>query len=107
MLAKGAMATLTIRNVPAKLVRSLKALAHRTRRSMEQEVRAVLEQHVGEREALVDEIERSSRITCSAQSRSWTKCGGSGALSMKPGCPSIGKRTRQRGYFHMSDERLK
>lgn len=53
------MATLTIRNVPAKVVKSLKTLARRNRRSMEQEVRAVLEQHVGDRLALLDEIERS------------------------------------------------
>lgn len=53
------MATLTIRNVPAKVVTSLKALARRNRRSMEQEVRAVLEQHVGDRRALLDEIEQS------------------------------------------------
>jgi len=53
------MATLTIRNVPIKIVKSLKALARRSRRSMEQEVRAVLEQHVGERTALLDEIEQS------------------------------------------------
>jgi len=53
------VATLTIRNVPAKVVKSLKALARRNRRSMEQEVRAVLEQHVGERRALFDEIEQS------------------------------------------------
>jgi plasmid stability protein len=53
------MATLTIRNVPAKVVKTLKTLARRNRRSMEQEVRAVLEQHVGDRRALLDEIERS------------------------------------------------
>ncbi|MET0164172.1 MAG: hypothetical protein ABW318_04115 [Vicinamibacterales bacterium] len=53
------MATLTIRNVPTKVVTSLKSLARRNRRSMEQEVRAVLEQHVGDRGALLDEIERS------------------------------------------------
>lgn len=53
------MATLTIRNVPVKVVKSLKTLARRNRRSMEQEVRAVLEQHVGDRRALLDEIERS------------------------------------------------
>ena len=53
------MATLTIRNVPTKVVKSLKSLARRNRRSMEQEVRAVLEQHVGDRLALLDEIERS------------------------------------------------
>jgi plasmid stability protein len=53
------MATLTVRNVPAKVVKSLKTLARRNRRSMEQEVRAVLEQHVGDRLALLDEIEQS------------------------------------------------
>lgn len=53
------MATLTVRNVPAKVVKSLKTLARRNRRSMEQEVRAVLEQHVGDRRALLHEIEQS------------------------------------------------
>jgi hypothetical protein len=53
------MATLTVRNVPTKVVKSLKTLARRNRRSMEQEVRAVLEQHVGDRLALFDEIEQS------------------------------------------------
>jgi len=55
------MATLTVRNVPTKVVKSLKGLARRNHRSMEQEVRAVLEQHVGDRLALLDEIERSWR----------------------------------------------
>jgi plasmid stability protein len=53
------MATLTIRHVPSKVVKSLKSLARRNRRSMEQEVRVVLEQHVGDRRALLDEIEQS------------------------------------------------
>ena len=53
------MATLTVRNVPTRVVKSLKTLARRNRRSMEQEVRAVLEQHVGDRLALLDEIEQS------------------------------------------------
>jgi plasmid stability protein len=53
------MATLTVRNVPTKVVKSLKTLARRNQRSMEQEVRAVLEQHVGDRLALLDEIEQS------------------------------------------------
>jgi len=53
------MATLTIRNVPTKVVKSLKTLARRNRRSMEQEVRAVLEQHTGDRRALLNEIEQS------------------------------------------------
>jgi plasmid stability protein len=53
------MATLTVRSVPAKVVKALKALERRHKRSMEQEVRAVLEQHVGDRTALLDEIEGS------------------------------------------------
>ena len=53
------MATLTIRNVAPKVVKSLKTLARRNQRSMEQEVRIVLEQHVGDRLALLDEIEQS------------------------------------------------
>ena len=53
------MATLTVRKVSIKVVKSLKALARRNRRSMEQEVRALLEQHVGDRVALLDEVERS------------------------------------------------
>lgn len=53
------MATLTVRNVPTKIVKSLKTLARRNRRSMEQEVRAVLEQHVGDRLALLTAIEQS------------------------------------------------
>ena len=53
------MATLTVRNVSTKVVKSLKSLARRNRRSMEQEVRAVLEQHAGDRLALFDEVEQS------------------------------------------------
>ncbi len=51
------MPTLTIRNVPVTVVRSLKALARRHRRSMEQEVRDLLEGHVAERRAVLDQIE--------------------------------------------------
>lgn len=51
------MATLTIRDVPATVVRSLKALAKRRHRSMEQEVRELLEVHVAERRSLLDQIE--------------------------------------------------
>ena len=53
------MAPLTVRNVPTKVVKSLKSLARRNRHSMEQEVRAVLEEHVGDRQAVLDEIEQS------------------------------------------------
>jgi plasmid stability protein len=52
------MATLTIRNVPAKIVKSLKRLAKDHERSMEQEVRALLQQHV-DRRAVLAEIKAS------------------------------------------------
>ncbi len=51
------MATLTIRNVPPEVVKSLKALARENRRSMEQEVRALLAECVGDRLALLEQIE--------------------------------------------------
>jgi plasmid stability protein len=73
------MATLTIRNIPNKVVRSLKGLARRNRRSMEQEVRAVLEQHAGERLALFEEIERSwmrqSRRPKAREVNAWIRVG--------------------------------
>lgn len=53
------MPTLTIRNVPAPVVRSLKGLARRRRRSMEQEVRELLEAHVSERRSIIEQIEAS------------------------------------------------
>jgi len=51
------MPTITVRNVPPRVVQSLKALARRHNRSMEQEVRELLEGHVAEREAILDQIE--------------------------------------------------
>ncbi len=51
------MPTLTIRNVPQRTVRSLKALARRNAHSMEQEVRDLLETSVSERMAVLDQIE--------------------------------------------------
>jgi plasmid stability protein len=53
------MPTLTIRNVPPRIVQSLKSLARRHGRSMEQEVRDVIEEHVTEREAVLGQIEAS------------------------------------------------
>jgi len=53
------MPTLTIRNVPPRIVQSLKSLAQRHGRSMEQEVRQVIEEHVTEREAVLAQIESS------------------------------------------------
>lgn len=51
------MPTITVRNVPPKIVQSLKALAKRHNRSMEQEVRDLLEGYVAERRAVLDQIE--------------------------------------------------
>lgn len=72
------MASLTIRNVSPKVVKSLKALARRNRRSMEQEVRTLLEQHVG-RLAVLDEIEKSwarqTRPTTADEVEAWIKAG--------------------------------
>ena len=51
------MATLTVRNVPPKIVKSLKALAREKGHSMEQEVRAMLHEYVGDRQALLEQIE--------------------------------------------------
>ena len=53
------MATLTIRNVPQRTVRRLKALAKRQNVSMEQAVRILLEEHTGERSAVLEQIESS------------------------------------------------
>jgi plasmid stability protein len=53
------MATLTIRNVPARVVRGLKALAKRRNTSMEQEVRELLEDYVTERSSVLKQIESS------------------------------------------------
>lgn len=73
------MATLTVRNVPPRVVTTLKMLAKRNRRSMEQEVRAVLEEHVGDREALLEQIERAwaqqARRPKAAEIDEWLRVG--------------------------------
>ena len=51
------MATLTIRNVRPSVVKSLKSLARKNRRSMEQEVRELLEEYVAERGSILEQIE--------------------------------------------------
>lgn len=55
------MPTITVRNVPPEVVASLKALAKRHNRSMEHEVRELLQGYVAEREAILDQIEASWR----------------------------------------------
>ena len=73
------MPTLTIRNVPAKVVQSLKALAKRHNRSMERELRDLLEGYVAERRAVLDQIEagwqKQSRRPSAAEVDSWMAVG--------------------------------
>lgn len=73
------MPTLTIRNVPARVVRSLKALARRRRRSMEQEIRELLEDHVAERQSVLEQIEagwsRQTRRPTAAEIEAWIGAG--------------------------------
>ena len=72
-------ATLTIRNVPLRVVRNLKSIAKRRHRSMEQEVRDLLEEYVGERAAVVRQIESSwqgqSRRPSAAEVERWISKG--------------------------------
>ena len=76
---KKIMATLTIRNVPARVVRGLKALAQRRNTSMEQEVRELLEEHVAERESLLKQIEagwdRQTRRPSAREIDDWINAG--------------------------------
>jgi len=73
------MATLTIRNVPTKVVRSLKELAKRNRRSMEQEVRDILELHSADRLSAIAQIERAwatqARTPSKDEVESWMRTG--------------------------------
>ena len=72
-------ATLTIRNVPMRVVRSLKSLARKRGRSMEQEVREMLEERVADRTAVLQQIEaswsRQSRRPGAAEIEGWITTG--------------------------------
>lgn len=72
-------ATLTIRNVPMRIVRGLKSLAKRRGQSMEQEVRDLLEVHVAERSSVLQQIEASwdrlTRRPSAAEIDSWISAG--------------------------------
>ena len=74
------MPTITVRNVPPRVVQSLKALARRHNRSMEQEVRELLEGYVTEREAILDQIEAGwqaqSRRPTADEIDAWMAVGG-------------------------------
>ncbi|HEX5047428.1 MAG TPA: hypothetical protein VFX89_09930 [Gammaproteobacteria bacterium] len=73
------VATLTIRNVPARVVRGLKALAKRRSTSMEQEVRELLEEYVTERSQVLKQIEaswtRQSRRPTAEEIERWINAG--------------------------------
>ena len=73
------VATLTIRNVPARVVRGLKALAKRRNTSMEQEVRDLLEEYVSERSSVLEQIEatwdRQSRRPSAKEIDGWISAG--------------------------------
>lgn len=73
------MPTITVRNVPPKVVQALKALAKRHNRSMEQEVRDLLEGYVVERRAILDQIEagwqRQTRRPTAAEVDAWMAVG--------------------------------
>jgi plasmid stability protein len=73
------MPTITVRNVPAKVVQSLKALAKRHNRSMEQEVRDLLEGYVTERRAVLEQIEagwpKQTRRPTAAEIDAWMALG--------------------------------
>ena len=73
------MPTLTIRNVPVKVARSIKALAVRNGRSMEQEIREILEEHVAERVSVLRQIEESwqkqSRRPKAREIDNWIRAG--------------------------------
>jgi plasmid stability protein len=74
-----AMATLTIRNIPARVIRGLKSLARRRNTSMEQEVRQLLEEYVAERVSVQKQIEaswsRQDRRPSAAEIDSWINSG--------------------------------
>lgn len=50
------MGTLTVRNVPDKVVRALKALARANGFSMEQQVRTILREQAIDRAAVIDHL---------------------------------------------------
>ncbi len=73
------MPTLTIRNLPDKVVRSLKSLAQRHNRSMEQEVRELVIGYVADRQSVLDQIEagwaKQARRPSAKEIDSWMAVG--------------------------------
>ncbi len=73
------MPTLTIRNVPTETVKTLKSLARRNKRSMEQEVRELLQGFLAERRSVLEQIETSwadqTRRPTAKEVESWIATG--------------------------------
>jgi len=73
------MPTLTIRNFSPAVVNSLKSLARKHRRSMEQEVRELLAEHMAERNSVLEQIEaawsRQNRRPTPKQVDKWIRAG--------------------------------
>lgn len=73
------MPNLTIRNVPDKVVRSLKSLARRHNRSLEQEVRELIIGYVAARQSVVDQIDagwaKQTRRPSAKEIDSWMAVG--------------------------------
>ena len=71
------MASVTVRNLDAQVVRTLKAQARRNRRSMEAEVRAILEEASMDRADLLDwmdaETARQARPTTPEEVEGWVR----------------------------------
>ncbi len=87
------MPTLTIRTVPTKTVKSLKALARRRHHSTEQEVRELLDGHVVERRSVLEQIEtgwaRQTRRPAAAEVDAWIGAG----RQCRRCCPSTKPRS--------------
>ncbi len=73
------MPTLTIRNLPASTVATLKGLAARNGRSMEQEVRELLAGYTAERRSVLGQLEedwaRQTRRPTAAEIDRWMAIG--------------------------------
>jgi plasmid stability protein len=71
------MATLTVRNLPERVIRSLKEAARRNKRSMEQEARYLLEATLPDRASARAQIEaswaRQARPTSENEVAGWIR----------------------------------
>jgi plasmid stability protein len=73
------MPTIIVRDLSQKVVKSLKVIARKNHRSMEQEVRDLLERHVGDRVSALRQVEEAwkvqSRRTTAEEVESWIEAG--------------------------------